>query len=274
MDLRDRGAPGLAWVLLDEYLARTGDFDGVRLLPLYAVYRAMVRAKVQTLAREQAESTDTRRRLTEEVIGYLSLAERIADEHRPAVVLTMGLSGSGKSWLAARLVERAGLVRVRSDVERKRLHGLAPDASSGAGLGERIYSDEATERTYARLADAAEAVCDAGIPAVLDATFLKRWQRLRIRERAEAIDVPFAIVHCTAPDDELARRIRERDRRGDDPSEAGLEVLAAQKESAEPLGDDERRLATDVDTRADDAVDSTLARLPVAPAGSAVESED
>lgn len=274
MDLRDRGAPGLAWVLLDEYLGRTGDFDGIRLLPLYTVYRALVRAKVQTFARDQAEDEASRRRLTQEVEGYLALADAIAAEQRPAMVITMGLSGSGKSWLAARLVERAGVVRVRSDVERKRLHGLEPDESSGSGLDRRIYSAAATDRTYARLVEVADAVCDAGIPVVLDATFLKRWQRDRVRERAAAREIGFAIVHCTAPEEELVRRIRERDRRGDDPSEAGLEVLAAQTKAAEALGEVEQRSAMDVDTRAADAVERVLQGLPVVPAGSDVEPQD
>jgi hypothetical protein len=268
MDLRDRGAPGLAWVLLDEYLARTGDFDGVRLLPLYTVYRAMVRAKVQTFARDQAESDDSRRQLDGEIEGYLALADRVAAEHRPAMVVTMGLSGSGKSWLAERLVERAGTVRIRSDVERKRLHGLAADESSGSELNQQIYSEQATDRTYQRLADAAGSVCDAGMPALLDATFLKRWQRDRIRERARSSDIPFAIVHCTAPERELVRRIRERDRRGDDPSEAGVDVLAAQRRSAESLAPAETRVAIEVDTRAPEAVEGILNRLPFEPAGS------
>jgi predicted kinase len=86
--------------------------------------------------------------------------------------------------------------------------------------------------------------------------------------------VPFAIVSCTAPREELARRIRERERRGDDPSEAGLEVLAAQSEAAEGLAGEEREQAMEVDTRCDDAVASTMAWLPIEPAGSAVDAED
>jgi aminoglycoside phosphotransferase family enzyme/gluconate kinase len=261
MDLRDRGAPALSWVLLDEYLARTGDFDGIRLLPLYAVYRALVRAKVQSFARDQADDRDARERLDEEVRGYIALAAELAAEHRPAVVVTTGLSGSGKSWLAERLVPRAGLIRVRSDVERKRLHGLAPDARSDSALNTDLYSAEATERTYARLVDAAAAICDAGMPALLDAAFLKRWQRDRLRDFADARGVAFRILHCRAPQDTLAERIRARERRGDDASEADVKVLQHQLDAAEPPAGDEHPFTDEVDTRADDAVERAVEAL-------------
>ena len=261
MDLRDRGAAGLAWILLDEYLARTGDFDGMRLLPMYAVYRALVRAKVQSFAREQAEEETARATLDAEIEGYLALAERIAGERRPAVIITTGLSGSGKSWLARRLVDRVGLIRVRSDVERKRLHGLPADARSGSALNAQIYTRGASERTYAHLADAAGAICEAGIPALIDAAFLKRWQRDRLRRMAAAHGILFRIVHCTAPASTLVERVRTREECGTDASEAGLDVLDLQRRTAEPLTAAERAAAIVVDTRQPGAVEQVAAAL-------------
>jgi len=261
MDLRDRGAAPLAWILLDEYLARSGDFDGLRLLGLYSVYRALVRAKVQTLAREQADAAEPRDRFDVEIEGYLALAARLAGEHRPAVIITTGLSGSGKSWLARRLVERVGLIRVRSDIERKRLYGLPPQAHSASSINDRLYSPGATERTYARLVEAAEAICEAGVPALIDAAFLKRWQRDRLRRMAAAHGLDFRIIDCQAPASTLAERIRARQARGDDASEAGLDVLEHQQASAEPLSAAERGCAIDVDTRTAGAVEQVAAWL-------------
>lgn len=261
MDLRDRGAPALSWAALDEYLARTGDFEGVRLLPMYMVYRALVRAKVQTFASEQTEDEERRRRLDREIDGYLELAEAIADDRRPGIAVTRGLSGSGKSWLARRLVEEIGMIRLRSDVERKRLHGLAADESSGSGLDDDLYSSEATDRTYDHLADAASRIVDAGLPVLVDATCLKAGQRDRFRRLAEDLDVSFCIVDCRAPTGVLEERIRDRQRKGDDPSEAGLEVLHAQMKSAEPLSADEKACAIEVDTRAAQRVDAAVAAL-------------
>ena len=263
MDLHDRGAPGFAWLLLDEYLARSGDYGGVRLLPLYMVYRALVRAKVNAF-RLDDDNADQRNVLSQ-IDDYLGLAETISREHRPAVLITMGVSGSGKSWLARRLVERAGLVRMRSDVERKRLHGLAPDAASDSGLGTDLYSKAATERTYRHLAELVRPVLCAGIPVLIDAACLKRWQRELFQRLAEDLDVNFAVIQCDADDDVLRDRIRQREQAGDDPSEAGLEVLAHQQETLDPLDDRESGFALCLDTAAPDstarAVEWLQARL-------------
>lgn len=246
MDLRDRGAPGFAWLLLDEYLARSGDQQGIELLPLYMVYRALVRAKVNAFRLEDEDAD--RAGVLEDIDGYLSLAERISGEDRAAVVITMGVSGSGKSFLARRLVERVGMVRMRSDVERKRLHGLDPEDSSDSGLGADLYSDEATELTYNHLVELAEPLLRAGIPALIDAACLEQWQRRLFRDLASQRAVPFGIVHCQADQAVLERRIERRDEAGDDPSEAGLEVLAQQKRNMEPLDESEQADALCLDT--------------------------
>lgn len=246
MDLRDRGASGFAWLLLDEYLAHSGDYHGIQLLPLYMVYRALVRAKVNAFRLEDEDAD--RPRILEEIEGYLALAERIAGENRAAIVITMGVSGSGKSWLSRRLVAHAGLVRMRSDVERKRLHGLGPEDASGSGIEAELYSIEATERTYHRLAELAEPLIRAGIPALIDAACLKRWQRTLFRGLARDYEVPFAIVHCEADQSILEDRIERRAEAGDDPSEAGLEVLAHQKHAMQPLDEREQDDALNLDT--------------------------
>ncbi|MEQ8516718.1 MAG: AAA family ATPase, partial [Chromatocurvus sp.] len=246
MDLRSRGEPGFAWLLLDEYLAATGDYDGLRLLPLYMVYRALVRAKVTALRLEDADAD--RKSLLEEVAQYLKLAVEISDEHRPAIMITAGLSGSGKSWLAQQMVERVGLVRVRSDIERKRLHGLRQDDDSGAGIGTDLYSSEATRRTYDHLVHSARSLLDAGMPALIDAACLKHWQRSLFGNLAAERGVPFGILHCQAQDAVLRRRILARETAGNDASEAGVAVLEHQQQSLESLDAAEQTHALDVDT--------------------------
>lgn len=251
MDLRDRGAPGYAWLLLDEYLAHTGDYQGVQLLPVYMVYRALVRAKVNAYRLDDDDAD--RREVLDQIDGYLELAEAINRERRPAVLITMGVSGSGKSWLARRLIERVGLVRMRSDVERKRLHGLDPEDSSNSDVGADLYSAEATERTYHHLLGLVDPLLQAGIPALVDAACLKQWQRSIFRDLAQKRGVPFAIVHCDADQAVLEQRIEQRDEAGDDPSEAGLEVLAHQQKTMEPLDESERADTLYLDTAAPDS---------------------
>jgi predicted kinase len=173
-----------------------------------------------------------------------------------------GLSGSGKTTVAQSLLERLGGVRVRSDVERKRLHGLEPEARAGRAVGEGLYAASASEATYGRLAGLARQSLDAGYPIVVDATFLRREDRNRFRRLAAEAGAPFAIAHCVAPADALRARVAQRALHGADASDATLAVLESQVRNAEPLADDESRAAVtfEGEDRAK-AIDALLERL-------------
>jgi len=237
MDLDHRGHSEHGRHFLDRYLERTGDCAGLAVLRLYLGYRALVRAKVACIRHEQAAEGEDHGAM-EDLRAHLALAEAYAS--RPArgrIVLTHGLSASGKSWLAGRLVAHGDAVRIRSDVERKRLHG-----------GRGVYTAEATERTYERLAGLACAVVRAGWSALVDATFLERARRERMRALAAALDVPIVILDVHADDAVLERRLIERARSRDRTSDADTAVLRMQRESAEPLSADERSVTVSVDT--------------------------
>ncbi len=122
MDLTARGRQDLAFAFLNRHAERTGDYDGIRLLRFYAVYRALVRAMVDTLAAER----DPRRR-DEWARRFRARVQFAADfmnpRSPPVLILMHGPSGSGKSALSEQLVRELGAVRIRSDVERKRLAG-------------------------------------------------------------------------------------------------------------------------------------------------------
>jgi aminoglycoside phosphotransferase family enzyme/predicted kinase len=233
MDCESRGHGAAGFVALNAWLERSGDYAGLALLDFFCAYRAMVRAKVSVLgagrppvASGSAAHLGCRR--------YLALAERCAGTRRPFLAITCGVSGSGKSTLAEALAGEARAIRLRSDVERKRLHGLAPQASSREAAGTPdIYTPQASARTFARLAELAAEVIAAGFPVIVDATFIKRAHREDFRRVAQALGVDFHILLCEAPRAELERRIETRRRAASDPSEADLEVLAAQLASAE-----------------------------------------
>jgi uncharacterized protein len=230
LDLLDHGRPGLAHWLLNEWLTYSGDFDALAVLRYYLVYRAMVRAKVAALRGGSGDA--------QEAAGYLALAVRLTNPPAPSLTITCGLSGSGKTTLSSRRLASADFlhtVRIRSDVERKRLFGLAPDAASGG----TIYTPEATAHTYALLATLAESTLAAGWSVIVDAAFLKRAERDAFRALALRLGVPFAILAPVAPPDELARRIAARQ---NDASEATLAVLAQQQQWFEPPGADEPAL--------------------------------
>lgn len=248
MDLWHMGQVGLANVLLSEWLDASGDVSAPVVLPFFAVYRALVRAKVAGIRWRQLDAgSDLAGRALEEARSYLRLASRLAglppDAPSPCLVITHGLSGSGKTWastrwLAAQADGRA--IRLRSDVERKRLHGLAALAASGSGLNTGLYSAQAHGDTYASLRARAAELLGQGWRVMVDAAFLRQHERQAFADLAEAQGVPFAILACEAPVETLRERIRARQAAGSDASEATLAVLEQQLGWAEPLTDIER----------------------------------
>ena len=239
MDLAEHGAEGSANRLLDAYLARGGDYAGLRLQPFYQVYRALVRAKVAAirLAQHGGDAADLH--------AYLALADSLRRPRQPWLLITHGLSGSGKSHLAGRLVERLGAIRLRSDVERKRILGRDAESATAEDEKSTVYGSESTTRTYARLAGLARTLVEAGFPALVDATFLRRDQRSAFAELAAALRVPFAVLDVRTDHALLQTRIAARARQGSDPSEADLAVLERQRAAREPLTADEPSVSVD-----------------------------
>lgn len=249
MDLFHHGLPRLAHRFLDAYLDATGDYAGLEVLRFYLVYRAMVRAKVSCIRAHQAGAGgDERERSAHAYRGHLALAGRLSRRAAPALVAMHGIAGSGKSTVAAQLVEALGAVRVRSDVERKRLAGLPADARTGSQPGAGLYTADSDRLTYGRLAELATTCLAAGYAVIVDATFLSRSWREAFRDLARDRGARFVLIGCTAPMEVLRARVVLRSREGRDPSEAGLAVLARQAAGVEPLGDDELPDAVLVDT--------------------------
>jgi aminoglycoside phosphotransferase family enzyme/predicted kinase len=253
MDLCDRGRPDLGWRFLNRYLENSGDYEGLAVLRFYLVYRALVRAKVHLIRSQQPGLLkNDKSRLQTAFHGYLRLASRLSTVSGLALLITHGFSGSGKTTATQALIEQIGAVRVRSDVERKRLHGLAPLERSGSGHDSGIYLPAATEATYDRLASVAERTIDAGYPAVVDAAFLKHDERSCFREVARRRAVPFVILDFDAPEKLLRERIAQRAAAASDASEADLSILERQIQSREALVPEERVAAVSVDTRGPD----------------------
>ena len=255
MDLQAHERPDLAYEFLNRYLEVGGDYGGIDVLPFYLVYRALVRAKVAAIKQAQsaADGHDAER--------YLETAVELAARKRPLLVITHGFSGSGKTTVTDELVSRLPAIRARSDLERKRMHGLAAAARSGSGLGTGLYAAAASRSTYAALAEIADRLLRNGQNALIDATFLRRTERLDFRQVAAMNAARFAILDCTAPPAELRRRILSRARKGRDASEADLAVLEHQLLTAEPLSSAERRHVVAVDTMRSPRYAEIAARL-------------
>jgi hypothetical protein len=241
MDLVAHGRPDLAYDFLNRYFEVSGDYAGIDVLRFYLVYRALVRAKVGAI---KAAQTGHEFRAD----PYLETAHELCRPATPLLLITHGLSGSGKTTITDELVGRLHALRVRSDLERKRLHGLAAEARTGSGLGQGLYRAGATRLTYERLAEIADRALRHGFNAIVDATFLRRTERWEFRQVAAVNGARFAILDCTAPAEELGRRIAARAKARRDASEATLAVLAQQLAAHEPLDRAERRSAIHVDT--------------------------
>jgi aminoglycoside phosphotransferase family enzyme/gluconate kinase len=242
MDLQARGYPGYCWRFVNRYLEISADYGAVRLLRYYFIYRALVRAKVESLrvGHSQGGSPDAPDAFKAS-LDYLDLADQWASRHRAGMIVMHGLSGSGKSTVAAQLVEALGAIQIRSDVIRKRLFDVAVNESSGSGLEDGIYRDDATALTYRRLGEIAATIVAADYCVIVDATFLLEAQRRQMLELESAAPFARIIVVCDAPDTVLRKRIEERE---NDPSEANLQVLERQVSRREPISEEESKLAT------------------------------
>ncbi|WP_197408010.1 bifunctional aminoglycoside phosphotransferase/ATP-binding protein [Lampropedia cohaerens] len=234
MDLQAAGHTGLAAQVQDGWLQQGGDFAGLATWRFYEVYRAMVRAMVTGLS--PASGSDG----TAPGAHYADLLDGwTGRSSRPQLAITCGLSGSGKSTIAAAWLAQGNAVRLRSDVERKRLFGLDALDDSQA-LGQSIYTEEATTKTFARLAQLAEQALRCGWSVVVDAAFLRQRQRAAFRLLAQRLQLPFTILWCEAPPEVLRQRIAKRRAQSQDPSEATPELVAAQQQWLEPFTDEER----------------------------------
>jgi hypothetical protein len=250
MDLHNQARPGLANVLLSAWLDASGDVSATTVWTFFASYRAGVRAKVAALRMGQLGGTNPDGHTPPEASAclaearrYLALAQAIAHPPAPQLVITHGLSGSGKTWASSRWLaaEPTGrAIRLRSDVERKRLHGVSALAPSGSGLNAGLYTPQAHGDTYASLLKRTRRLLDDGWTVLVDAAFLRQSERAAFAAVARSTGVPFRILACEAPVEVLRQRITERQARGADASEATVAVLEQQLGWLEPLTDAER----------------------------------
>ena len=253
MDLLQRRHAHFAYRFLDRYLQLTGDYAGVPLLRYYMVYRALVRAKVAAMRAAQGDVPPaTRDALGQRCRVHIELASELSRAAAPALLIMHGLSGSGKTSVSQSLLENIGAIRIRSDVERKRTHGLSADTRSGSDLGAGLYSTDTTEATYEYLRDLARSTLAGGFTTVVDATFLRRCQRERMRGLARELGLRFGVAHAAASIATLRERLVRRAAMAQDASEATIEVLEQQLRTQDPLDEDEQSFTVVFDTERDD----------------------
>ncbi|WP_374401992.1 AAA family ATPase [Niveibacterium sp.] len=247
MDLEAHGRSDYAWRFLNRYLEHSGDYPGLAALRFHHAYRALVRAFVAGIRAAQPDAASHPQAMAERA-RYLACAARALRKPAPQLLLMHGPSGSGKSHWSGAALELIGAVRLRSDVERKRLNGLAATSRSGSPIDGGIYADGATRATYARLAALAAGLLADGHSVVIDAANLKRWQRDGFRAIAQKLDVPCRILSCQAEAVTLLKRLQTRALARQDASEATADVLAHQLAHSDPLDADEQSITLMIDS--------------------------
>ncbi|MDV6345071.1 AAA family ATPase [Nitrosomonas sp. Is37] len=260
MDLLYRNHHDLASRFLNCYLERTGDYAGMKLLRYYAVYRAMVRAKVAFIrAAQSGLSSEMAEYERQQGLDHLRLADRLTRVAKPILVITHGLSGSGKTVFSQSLTMQFEMISLRSDIERKRLAGLDALAKSASSVESGIYSREFSRRTYDYLAELAETLLGAGWHVLVDATFIARWQRELFQQIAMRCGVVFYILDFSVPEALLRQRVQARSAAGRDASEADITVLELQLRTQEALIHAETHIVIEATT-----VESVAAQLKAA----------
>lgn len=220
MDLDYRGLRPLANTVFNRYLDRMDETAGLAVLPLFLSVRAGVRAKVAVATlphhpREAAIDAD----------AYLSLALSMLQPAAPRLIAIGGLSGTGKSTVAAGLAPDfapvPGARIIRSDVLRKIMMKVAPETK----LPPSAYTPEISLRVYQMLREQAAITLAAGYTAIVDATFMDQAEREAIAGVARDAHVPFAGLWLAAPEATLLERVASR--RGD-ASDADQKILMQQ----------------------------------------------
>jgi len=248
MDLLGHGRQDLASEFISRYLEVCGDYESLRLLKFYAVHRALVRAKVDAIQMLQAADPYKVRESAARFEARIELALKLSDNSDPMLILMHGVSGSGKSWLSEQLGPELAAVRVRSDLERKRIAGIAPTERPGCGIGVGLYARDRTERTYSRLAECADHALAGGLHVIVDAAFLDGAQRNRFVTLAKVCGRRCLILACRAEHRLLRSRIASRAATGRDPSDADIAVLERQCGDLTPFTDEERLHVLEIDT--------------------------
>lgn len=251
MDLDSAGQSAFSSILLNHYLEETGDYAGLHLLSYYQAYRAMVRAKVTALRLAQLDKSETEYQQQFSTLKhYLEIACQYTKNIMPKLLITHGVSGTGKTHVSQQLLKSFGFIRIRSDVERKRLYPST----------EKRYTPEATDNTYGYLHELAASILQAGYPVIIDATYLELRYRKQAWNVARSSHFPFLIVSLQFPVDILEQRISRRIENGNDASEATIAVLHGQLARAEPLTEEEQQ-STLVISSNDDILEKIITTL-------------
>ena len=253
MDLEDHQQYEYAIEFLNHYLGITGDYQGLKVLRYYKIYRAMVRAKVtglrlQQLSTNSEEYSDDIKNLN----NYLDIALQYCTTKKTSITITHGISGSGKSWLSDKIKSRINAIVIHSDNERKRLFSESD---------KDLYSPITTDKVYKHLLDCTKDIIESGYSALVDATFLDAKYRDMFRETAATSDMDFHILNCKTSKNILESRILKRQKEKISVSDADINIMHKQLDNYQPLNENELSFSITVDSGSTIDFDSIIRSL-------------
>ena len=234
MDLDFHHQKALSRYFIKRYVELSGDQGLYAILPFYQCYRAYVRGKIGcfTWASEEVPEEE-RKAALEAARRYFNLAYLYA-EGRPFLLVLLGLSGTGKSFLGRILAEKGLASYYNSDVVRKEIAGLSPAEHRYEPFEKGLYSPEMTQRTYEELLRRAVQDLEQGQDVILDATYRKAAHRKALLDLAKERKVPVLFVWCKAPEEVIRQRLEKRALEEGEPSDGRWEIYLAQKARFEP----------------------------------------
>lgn len=236
VDLERLGAAAMAAHFVRAYARFSEDASLYRLLDFYRCYRAYVRGKVTSIRLQASPPPELRTQLQRRAEAYFALAAHYAERlTRPLLLLTTGLTASGKSTVAQAIATALDLALYSSDRVRKEMAGVTPETSRRSAYGAGLYSAAATQQTYDALADLARQALLRGDSVILDASFAKQAERQRIAALAQEMNAQCCVVECWAPEESLRARLRERERSPTSVSDAREEILSQFQHDYEPM---------------------------------------
>jgi aminoglycoside phosphotransferase family enzyme/predicted kinase len=249
MDAAYRGREDLGELLLARYAQASDDYDLYGVVDYHILHRALVRASVAAVASGETEVDSAQREAAAlSAARHLEMVnERLERASRSLIVLTTGLSGTGKSTVATEAARLLGGVSIASDRVRKHQAGLRVSARAAAAPGEGLYTQDRTRAVYAGLLERADPVLRSGRPVVLDATYSLANQRDAVRGYAGGLGVPVLLLEVRCDEAVTLRRLEARLEDSERISDAGPGIYRSQKERYEPPDEwpEERRIVVD-----------------------------
>lgn len=244
MDMDRYGHAELSRAFVKAYVDGSGDGELLQLLNFYKCYRACVRGKVDSFALDDPDIGDEqKRRVRNRAVSYFDLAHAYT-RARPVLLITAGLVGTGKTTLARELAKRSGLAMLSSDVIRKRLAGVPQSEHRYEGFGSGIYSAGFSRRTYDAMFAEARRILEGGDSVILDASFIKREERLEAGRLAEETGAHFLIVECRLGAKQVKRRLEQR-AKGETVSDGHWGIYEPQRRSFEVVDGEASHIVCD-----------------------------